>query len=65
MRFLGVRVDTQRAYDLRKELIGQEQLLLQEIRKETQIDTQIWGSKIDRKSFSKTKPILRAYCKIW
>ena len=53
MRFLGVRVDTQRAYDLRKELIGQEQLLLQEIRKETQIDTQIWAARSIEKVFQK------------
>ena len=53
MRFLGVRVDTQRAYELRKELIGQEQLLLREIQKQTGIDTQIWAARSIEKVFQK------------
>ena len=53
MRFLGVRVDTQRAYELRKELIGQEQLLLQEVQKETGEDIQIWAARSIEKVFQK------------
>jgi len=53
MRFLGVRVDTQRAYDLRKELIGQEQLLLREVQQETQQDVQIWAARSIEKVFQK------------
>ena len=53
MRYLGVRVDTQRAYELRKELIGQEQLLLREVQKETGIDTQIWAARSIEKVFQK------------
>ena len=53
MRYLGVRVDTQRAYELRKELIGQEQLLLREVQQETQIDTQIWAARSIEKVFQK------------
>ena len=55
MRFLGVRVDTQRAYDLRKELIGQEQLLLKEVQKETQEEVQIWAARSIEKVFQKLK----------
>ena len=55
MRYLGVRVDTQRAYELRKELIGQEQLLLREVQKETGIDTQIWAARSIEKVFQKLK----------
>ena len=54
MRYLGVRVDTQRAYELRKELIGQEQLLLREVQKETGIDTQIWAARSIEKKFFKS-----------
>ncbi len=53
MRFLGVRVDTQGAYELKKKLIGQEQLLLQEIKKETQEDVQIWAARSIAKVFEK------------
>jgi DNA polymerase I-like protein with 3'-5' exonuclease and polymerase domains len=53
MRFLGVRVDTQGAYDLRKELIAQEQKLLQEIQKQTGEDIQIWAARSIEKVFQK------------
>ena len=53
MRFLGVRVDTQGAYELKKKLIGQEQLLLQEIKKETQEDVQIWAARSIARVFEK------------
>ena len=51
MRFLGVRVDTQGAHNLRKKLIAQEQVLLQELRKETNIDVQIWAARSIQKVF--------------
>jgi DNA polymerase I-like protein with 3'-5' exonuclease and polymerase domains len=53
MRFLGVRVDTQRAYELRKELIGQEHLLLQQVQKETGEEVQIWAARSIEKVFQK------------
>jgi len=51
MRFLGVRVDTQGAHNLRKKLIAQEQVLLQEVKKETNIDVQIWAARSIQKVF--------------
>jgi DNA polymerase I-like protein with 3'-5' exonuclease and polymerase domains len=53
MRFLGVRVDTEASHQLRKKLIAQEQMLLQEIQKETQIDVQIWAARSIQKVFEK------------
>ena len=53
MRFLGVRVDTQQAHDLRKKLIAQEQVLLQAVQKETNIDVQIWAARSIQKVFDK------------
>jgi len=55
MRFLGVRVDTPKAHDLRKKLIAQEQVLLQEVQKETNIDVQIWAARSIQKVFDKLK----------
>ena len=55
MRFLGVRVDTQRAYDLRKELIGQERLLLREVQQQTGQEVQIWAARSIEKVFQKLK----------
>jgi len=55
MRFLGVRVDTQGAHSLRKKLIAQEQVLLQEVQKETNIDVQIWAARSIQKVFDKLK----------
>ena len=55
MRFLGVRVDTQGAHSLRKKLIAQEQVLLQEVQKETNIDVKIWAARSIQKVFDKLK----------
>ena len=38
MRFKGVRVDVENAHKLKQKLLAQETTLLQEIKKETQID---------------------------
>jgi DNA polymerase I-like protein with 3'-5' exonuclease and polymerase domains len=43
------------AHDLRKKLIAQEQVLLQEVQKETNIDVQIWAARSIQKVFDKLK----------
>ena len=53
MRFLGVRVDTQAAYELKQELIEEEKGCLQEIKKATQVDVQIWAARSIEKVFQK------------
>ena len=45
MRFKGVRVDVQKAHELKRKLTEQEKQLLLEIKKETQIDAQIWAAR--------------------
>jgi DNA polymerase I-like protein with 3'-5' exonuclease and polymerase domains len=45
MRFKGVRVDVERAHQMKKELIAQERDLLHKIKGETNIDTQIWAAR--------------------
>ena len=45
MRFKGVRVNVEGAQGLKKDLIKQEHGLLHEIKKETNIDTQIWAAR--------------------
>ena len=45
MRFKGVRVDTERAYQMKKEMKKAEQELLHKIKGETNIDTQIWAAR--------------------
>ena len=45
MRFKGVRVDTERAHQMKKEFITQEKELLHKIKSETNIDTQIWAAR--------------------
>jgi DNA polymerase I-like protein with 3'-5' exonuclease and polymerase domains len=45
MRFKGVRVNVEGAQGLKKQLIDQEHKLLHEIKKETNIDTQIWAAR--------------------
>ena len=55
MRFKGVRVDVEGAQGLKKQLIDQEHKLLHEIKKETNIDTQIWAAK----SISEVFDVLR------
>ena len=53
MRFLGVRVDVQKAHTLKKKLALQEETLLQKVKKETGIDTQIWAARSIAKVFEK------------
>ena len=45
MRFKGVRVDVEGAHRIKKELIQQERDLLYNIKRETNIDTQIWAAR--------------------
>jgi len=53
MRFLGVRVDVERAHQLKKQLISQEEQLLQNIKKESTIEPQIWAARSIAKVFDK------------
>jgi DNA polymerase-1 len=53
MRFLGVRVDVQGAQQLKQQLVAQEKELLQKIKKETQVDVQIWAARSIEKVFQK------------
>ena len=53
MRFLGVRVDTQAAYELKKKLLKEEKECLQIVKKETSIDTQIWAARSIAQVFEK------------
>jgi DNA polymerase I-like protein with 3'-5' exonuclease and polymerase domains len=45
MRFKGVRVDIERAHQMKKEMKKAEQELLHKIKNETNIDTQIWAAR--------------------
>ncbi len=53
MRFLGVRVDTQAAYELKQQLIEEEKECLQKVKKETLVDVQIWAARSIEKVFQK------------
>jgi DNA polymerase I-like protein with 3'-5' exonuclease and polymerase domains len=53
MRFLGVRVDVERAHKLKADLQLQENLLLQQVKKESNIDVQIWAARSIAKVFDK------------
>ena len=53
MRFLGVRVDVQKAHTLKQQLAKQEETLLQKVKKETGIETQIWAARSIAKVFDK------------
>ena len=55
MRFLGVRVDVERAHKLKQDLQYQENLLLSQIKKESNIDVQIWAARSIAKVFDKLK----------
>ena len=55
MKFKGVRVDVEGAHRLKKKLSEQEIQLLQEVKKETQIDCQIWAARSIAKVFDKLK----------
>lgn len=53
MRFLGVRVDTQAAFELKQQLIKEEKECLHKVKKETSIDVQIWAARSIEKVFQK------------
>ena len=55
MRFLGVKVDVERAHKLKQDLEYQEKLLLSQIKKESNIDVQIWAARSIAKVFDKLK----------
>jgi DNA polymerase I-like protein with 3'-5' exonuclease and polymerase domains len=53
MKFKGVRVDVESAHKLKQKLLAQETQLLQAIKKETQLDCQIWAARSIAKVFEK------------
>tara|TARA_R110000824_G_scaffold51203_5_gene143029 strand:+ start:247 stop:2202 length:1956 start_codon:yes stop_codon:yes gene_type:complete len=53
MRFLGVRVDVDKANELKQQLTLQEQMLLQQVKRETGIDVQLWAARSIEKLFQK------------
>ena len=53
MRFLGVRVDSERAHMLKQQLVSEEEQLLQAVKKETGIEPQIWAARSIGKVFDK------------
>jgi len=53
MRFLGVRVDSENAHRLKTKLVGEEEQCLLKIKKETQVDVQIWAARSIAKVFDK------------
>jgi DNA polymerase I-like protein with 3'-5' exonuclease and polymerase domains len=55
MRFRGVRVDVQKAHTMKQELAQQENKLIQEVKKATGIDTQIWAARSIAQVFDKLK----------
>ncbi len=55
MKFKGVRVDVPQAHKLKQQLEEQEKELLLEIKKETQIEPQIWAARSIAKVFDKLK----------
>jgi DNA polymerase I-like protein with 3'-5' exonuclease and polymerase domains len=55
MRFRGVRVDVEKAHIMKQELAQQENKLIQEVKKATGIDTQIWAARSIAQVFDKLK----------
>jgi DNA polymerase I-like protein with 3'-5' exonuclease and polymerase domains len=53
MRFLGVRVDVEGAHKLKEELSREEKACLQEVKKSTQVDVQIWAARSIAQVFQK------------
>ena len=53
MRFLGVKINVEGAHKLKEKLAGEEKELLQKIKKETQVDVQIWAARSIEKGFQK------------
>ena len=55
MKFLGVRVDVEKAHTMKTQLASEEKELLLKVEKETGIDTQIWAARSIAKVFDKLK----------
>ena len=55
MKFKGGRVDVEKAHIVKKKLLAEEKELLQEIKKETKIDAQIWAARSIATVFDKLK----------
>ena len=55
MKFRGVRVDVEKAHTMKQELASQEAKLIQTVKKETGIDTQIWAARSIAQVFDKLK----------
>lgn len=55
MRFLGVKVDVEKANQLKKQLTIKEELLIHQIKKQTGIDIQIWAARSIAEVFDKLK----------
>ena len=53
MKFKGVRVDVERAHNLKKVLTQQEETLLLEVKRETGIEPQIWAARSIAEVFDK------------
>ena len=53
MKFLGVRVDVEKAHKLKQQLASEEEQLLHKVKKETGIDVQIWAARSIAKVFDK------------
>ena len=53
MKFKGVRVDVERAHQLKKELSTEEEKLIQEVKKETGIEPQLWAARSIAQVFDK------------
>ena len=53
MRFLGVRVDTEAAYELKQKLLAEEKECLHIVQKETGVNAQIWAARSIAQVFEK------------
>ena len=53
MKFKGVRVDVEKAHRLKKELSTEEERLIQEVKKETGIEPQLWAARSIAQVFDK------------
>jgi len=55
MKFRGVRVDVQKAHTMKQKLAQQEATLIQKVKKDTGIETQIWAARSIAQVFDKLK----------
>ena len=53
MKFKGVRVDVEAAHQLKRSMVKEEEALLLEVKRETNIDTQIWAARSIAQVFDK------------